>query len=281
LGALPPGPIDAEGHRLPLGLRPARRGAPCRSTALGIGLGGRYSGGSRVGGLSGGDGLLLGSLEAARLDFPPLAVQPIQPLRPSSVTGGSGPAGAEGSPTAATAAALVPPPFFWVPAVELIGDFEVSGAHGEVVSKVGSCEEPGAAAPIAGTLRMVRGGMYLWTVQILRQNPQRPCVQFGVCGPEYGRPWRLISTSRCSRSRDEGPWLPRPAGDFCIGEGDSIHCQADLRGLVGPFGSFSFAVNDGPLEVAFEDLPLADGSAALRPALAIGGGGTTCRLIVG
>mmetsp|Transcript_159026 Transcript_159026/g.506474 ORF Transcript_159026/g.506474 Transcript_159026/m.506474 type:complete len:102 (+) Transcript_159026:761-1066(+) len=80
-----------------------------------------------------------------------------------------------------------------------------------------------------------------------------------------------------SYSEDEDPWFPRPAGDLTLEEGDYIHCQADLRGLEGPFGSFAFAVNDGPFETAFEDIPLAE--APLQPVLAMGGGGTTCRLV--
>jgi hypothetical protein len=61
-----------------------------------------------------------------------------------------------------------------------------------------------------------------------------------------------------------------------IGEGDYVHCEADLRGLDGPLGSFAFAVNDGPFETVFEDIPLSEGS--LQPVVAMGGGGTTCRL---
>lgn len=168
------------------------------------------------------------------------------------------------------------PPFYWVPTVDTITEFEVSGSAGEVVTKTGDYEDQRSALPIAGTLRMSKGGLYLWTLQIVRQCPRRPHLQFGVHGAGHARPWRLVSTGRCSRSRDDGPWLARPGGDMLIGEGDYVHCEADLRGLDGPLGSFAFAVNDGPFETVFEDIPLSEGS--LQPVVAMGGGGTTCRL---
>jgi len=123
---------------------------------------------------------------------------------------------------------------------------------------------------------MARGGLYLWTLQIVRQCPHRPHLQFGVHGANHARPWRLVSTGRCSRSRDDGPWLARPGGDLLIGEGDYVHCEVDLRGLDGPLGSFAFAVNDGAFETVFEDIPLSE--VLLQPVVAMGGGGTVCRL---
>jgi len=168
------------------------------------------------------------------------------------------------------------PPFYWVPAVDAITEFEVSGAAGEVVSKTGDYEDKSSALPIAGTLRMAKGGLYLWTLQVVRQCPRRPHLQFGLHGANHARPWRLVSTGRCSRSRDDGPWLVRPGGDLLIGEGDYVHCEADLRGVHGPLGTFSFAVNDGPFETVFEDIPLSEGP--LQPVVAMGGSGTTCRL---
>lgn len=168
------------------------------------------------------------------------------------------------------------PPFYWVPTVESIPEFEVSGAAGEIVRKTGDYEDRGSALPIAGALKMDRGGLYIWTLQIVRQNPDRPQVQFGIHGLAHARPWRLVNSSRCSRSRDDGPWLSRPNGDLCIKEGDYIHCEVDLRGLHGPLGSFSFAVNGGQFETVFEDIPLSDGP--LQPVVAMGGGGTICRV---
>ncbi|CAE8593287.1 unnamed protein product, partial [Polarella glacialis] len=168
------------------------------------------------------------------------------------------------------------PPFYWVPTVDSILEFEVGGSAGEVVTKTCHYEDRSSALPIAGTLRMDRGGLYLWTLQIVRQCLERPQVHFGIHGVGHARPWRLVNCGRCSRSRDDGPWLSRPAGDLAIREGDYIHCEADLRGLDSPLGSFSFAVNDGPFETVFEDIPLSDG--ALTPVVAMGGEGTVCRV---
>mmetsp|Transcript_58370 Transcript_58370/g.126244 ORF Transcript_58370/g.126244 Transcript_58370/m.126244 type:complete len:383 (+) Transcript_58370:54-1202(+) len=168
------------------------------------------------------------------------------------------------------------PPFYWVPTVDAVNDFEVSGSHGEVVTKIGDFEDNLSALPIAGTLRMAKGGLYLWTLQVVRLCPHRPQIQFGLHGSNMMRPCRLVSSGRCSRSRDDGPWLARPGGDLTIVEGDYIHCEADLRGLEGPLGSFAFSVNEGPMEVIFEDIPLSEG--LLHPILAMGGAGTCCRL---
>lgn len=167
------------------------------------------------------------------------------------------------------------PPFYWVPSVDLITEFEVSGACGELAMKTGS-KDAGSALPIAGSLRLERGGLYLWTLQVVRQCDDRPQIHFGIQGLGHARPWRLVNISRCSRSRDDGPWLSRPGGDLSITEGDYIHCEVDFRGLTVPLGRFSFALNDGPFEVVFEDIPLAGG--AMNPVVAMGGDGTMVRV---
>mmetsp|Transcript_48729 Transcript_48729/g.109415 ORF Transcript_48729/g.109415 Transcript_48729/m.109415 type:complete len:297 (+) Transcript_48729:133-1023(+) len=167
-------------------------------------------------------------------------------------------------------------PFYWVQDIESLGEFEVSGSSGEIITKMGDYEDEASSLPIAGTMRMVKGGLYCWTLQIVRQNPRRPQLQFGVQGAQHARPWRLVSSGRCSRSRDEGPWLSRPGGDLWLGEGDYIHCEADFRCLVVPLGTFSVAVNDGPYETMFEDIPLSEGP--LYPVVSMGGGGSCCRL---
>ncbi|CAJ1393870.1 unnamed protein product [Effrenium voratum] len=133
-----------------------------------------------------------------------------------------------------------------------------------------------SALPIAGSLRLDKGGLYLWTLQVVRQCEDRPQVHFGIHGLGHARPWRLVNTSRCSRSRDDGPWISRPGGDVCISEGDFIHCEADFRGLQVPLGRFSFAINEGPFEVVFEDIPLVHG--AMNPVVAMGGDGTMVRV---
>jgi len=167
------------------------------------------------------------------------------------------------------------PPFYWVPAVDRISEFEVSGSCGELVTKTGHYQEAGALQ-IAGTMRMAAGGLYLWTLQIVQQCAERPEVHFGLQGTDHARPWRFVSALRCTRSRDDGPWLSRPGGDLPIAVGDFIHCEADLRGLKSTLGLFSMAVNDGPYEVVFEDLPLRE--RALQPVVAIGGNGTVIRV---
>lgn len=167
------------------------------------------------------------------------------------------------------------PPFYWVPSVDSVNDFEVSGSCGELVMKMGN-QEARSALPIAGSLRLEKGGLYLWTLQVVRQCDARPQIHFGIHGLGHARPWRLVNISRCSRSRDDGPWMSRPAGDLYIAEGDFIHCEADFRGLQVPLGRFSFAVNDGPFELVFEDIPLVHG--AMNPVVAMGGDGTMVRV---
>jgi len=192
------------------------------------------------------------------------------------------PMGAVAAPTFAEGALRnfrSPAPFYWVQSVETISEFEVGGAFGEVVTKLGDFKDENSALPIAGTLRMAKGGMYTWTIQVVKQCPHRPHFLFGIQGAAHARPWRLVSSGRCSRSRDDGPWAVRPGGDLMIRPGDYLHCEADLRGLDGALGSFSFAVNAGPFETAFEDIPLSD--VPLHPVLCMGGAGTTCRLFDG
>jgi len=168
------------------------------------------------------------------------------------------------------------PPFYWVQDIEALGEFEVSGSAGEVVTKMGDFEDEGCSLPISGTLRMVKGGVYHWTLQIVRQSQNRPLLQFGIQGANHARPWRLVSSARCSRSRDEGPWMSRPGGDLCLSEGDYIHCEADFRCLAVPLGTFAIAANDEPFETVFEDIPLMEGP--LFPVVSMGGGGTSIRL---
>ena len=156
----------------------------------------------------------------------------------------------------------------------MVNEFEVSGACGELVMKTGHSKELGSAFPIAGSLRLDKGGLYLWTLQIVRQCEERPQVHFGIHGLGHARPWRLINVSRCSRSSDDGQWMSRRAGNLCITEGDFIHCEADFRGIV-PMGRFSFAVNDGAFELAFDDIPLIG---TMSPVVAMGGDGTMVRV---
>lgn len=164
------------------------------------------------------------------------------------------------------------PPFSWEPASDYVWDFRVSGDANEVVTKVRDLQEPDWAIPVAGTLRLFKGGLYRWTLLVERLPPHRPHFQLGLHGAGHQRPWRLLSAARCSTAVDDGPWQSRPNGDRAIVEGDYVHVEVDLRGLHLPFGTLSVAVNSEPLELAFEDMPLDfAGAAYLMPVVLMGG----------
>jgi len=167
------------------------------------------------------------------------------------------------------AAGSATPPFFWEPSTDYESEFQVSGEFGEAVTKVRDFEDRGWVIPVAGSLRMSRGGVYRWSLHITRKCQHRPQMQFGIHGESHEKPWRLVTTSRCSRSRDDDPWQDRPAGDRLIDEGDFVHVVVDLRGWPErKFGSFKYAVNDGAFETAFEDLPL---DQIMMPVVSMGG----------
>lgn len=169
------------------------------------------------------------------------------------------------------------PPFVWKPAIELEKEFKISGDSSEVVTKMRDYKEKDFVVPVAGSLRLLKGGIYRWTLCIERKCPYRPQVHVGVHGAAHLRPWRLVTTSRCSRAKDEDPWQDRPGGDRCIEEGDYIHLEVDLRGLHLPFGTVSLSVNSEPEEVVFDDIPL-NSSTALVPVVCMGGDQTRIRL---
>merc|ERR1712194_481048 len=174
------------------------------------------------------------------------------------------------------------------------GEFNISGQHNEVVTKVRDFEDRGWVIPVSGSLRMMKGGVYRWTLHILKKCQHRPQMQFGVHGEAHEKPWRLVTTSRCSRSRDDDPWKDRPGGDKLIDEGDQVHVVCDMRGDSGghamngnattnatdttpnnqchskssKFGTFGFAINDGPFELVFDDIPL---DTVLMPVVSMGG----------
>ncbi|KAF4697517.1 Ubiquitin recognition factor in ER-associated degradation protein 1 [Perkinsus olseni] len=93
-----------------------------------------------------------------------------------------------------------PPPFMWRPSAEYSSEFEVSGPQGEQVMKRGDYPEMGWVIPVGGSLALCPGGLYQWSLEIVAKCPHRPQVQFGVHGEGHGKPWRLITTSRSSRS---------------------------------------------------------------------------------
>jgi len=169
------------------------------------------------------------------------------------------------------------PPFFWQPSQEYANEFDVSGESGEVVTKTKDFEDQGWVIPVGGSWRLVKGGLYRWTLRIERKCPSRPQLQLGVHGVNHTQPWRLVTTSRCSWSRDDEPWQDRPGGDRLIDEGDYVHIEVDLRGVHSKHGTFSLAINDEPYEQFFEDIPLSP-QYQLMPVVSMGGDQSRVRL---
>mmetsp|Transcript_19663 Transcript_19663/g.53940 ORF Transcript_19663/g.53940 Transcript_19663/m.53940 type:complete len:128 (+) Transcript_19663:2412-2795(+) len=123
----------------------------------------------------------------------------------------------------------------------------------------------------------MRGGTYRWTIRIERKCPSRPQLQLGIHAVNHSQPWRLVTTSRCSKSRDDEPWQDRPSGDRLIDQGDYVHVEADLRGVNSKFGTLTLAINDEPAEQFFDDIPLGS-SCALIPVVSMGGDQSMVRL---
>ncbi|CAD7935202.1 unnamed protein product [Amoebophrya sp. A25] len=176
------------------------------------------------------------------------------------------------------------PPFFWQPSTDYEAEFSISGEHSHVVTKVKDFEDKGWVIPVSGSLRMVRGGVYKWTLHIVTKCHHRPQMQFGIHGENHEKPWRLVTTSRCSRSRDDDPWRDRPGGDKLIDEGDYVTVIVDLRSTPNPetqtaansFGKFLYAVNDEAPELVFDDLPL---TTPLMPVVSMGGDACSIELV--
>merc|ERR1719277_530891 len=169
------------------------------------------------------------------------------------------------------------PPFFWQPSQEYAGEFEISGENREVVTKVHDFEDQGWVIPAGGAWRLMRGGIYRWTLLIERKCPSRPQLQLGIHGMNHSQPWRLVTTSRCSWSRDDEPWQDRPGGDRLIDEGNYVHVEVDLRGLHTKNGTFALAINDEPFEQIFDDIPL-NTPYPLIPVVSMGGDQSRVRL---
>lgn len=168
-------------------------------------------------------------------------------------------------------------PFAWKAAPEYEKEFVVSGESCEIVTKIRDFKDVDWVVPIGSTLRLLKGGIYRWTLCIERCCPHRPQMHIGVHGAGHRRPWRLMSTTRCSRARDEDAWQDRPGGDVAIQEGDFVHVEVDLRGLHLPFGTLSVAVNSEPQEVVFDDIPLTS-SLPMMPVICMGGDESRVRL---
>jgi len=169
------------------------------------------------------------------------------------------------------------PPFFWQPSAEYAEEFDVSGEWGEIVTKTKDFEDQGWVIPVGGSWRLTRGGLYRWSLKIERKCPSRPQLQLGIHGQNHTQPWRLVTTSRCSWSRDDEPWQDRPGGDRLIDEGDYVHIEVDLRGINAKQGTFSLAINDEQYEQFFDDIPL-NASYPLMPVVSMGGDQSRVRL---
>jgi hypothetical protein len=169
------------------------------------------------------------------------------------------------------------PPFCWSISPDYAPEFQVSGRHNEVVTKVGDFRERDFVIPAGGSLQLMKGACYRWTLHIERICSHQPQMQLGIHGSGHRRPWRLLATSRCSRARDDEPWSDRPDGDRPIEEGDFVHLEVDLCGLHLPFGTMSLSINNDPPEVVFDDIPLNTG-VPFMPVVSMGGGQSRVRI---
>ncbi|CAE7800975.1 unnamed protein product [Symbiodinium sp. CCMP2456] len=156
-------------------------------------------------------------------------------------------------------------------------EFDISGEENEIVTKVGDFKESHWAVPIAGTLKLFKGCIYRWTLRLEHICSTRPEMQIGVHAKDHRRPWRLMTTTRCSRARDEDPWQERPGGDRMLKEGDFVHVEVDLRGLHLPFGTLAFAINSEPAEIVFDDIALSS-SMHMMPVVCMGSDGSRVRV---
>lgn len=151
-------------------------------------------------------------------------------------------------------------------------EFYIGGQWRDTVEKRGDYKMAGWVIPVNGRINMSAGSVYRWILQVERMNRDRPEVQFGFQGAKFEHPWRLVTTTRCSRSRDEEPWTARPEGNRQIQENDLVHLELDMRRDP---GRFWMAVNEEPFELVFDDVPTSRG---VMPAVMLGGHGCTVRV---
>lgn len=62
-----------------------------------------------------------------------------------------------------------------------------------------------------------------------------------------------------------------------IDEGSFVHIEVDMRGINSTTGSFSLAIDDGPFEEFFDDIPLSQ-PYSLIPVVSMGGNQSRVRL---
>lgn len=166
------------------------------------------------------------------------------------------------------------PPFGWtVLHEECLSEFTIDGPRRSRVEKREDYKMLGWVIPVNGTLELHPGQVHRWALVMEKMNKDRPEIQFGFQGVGFEHPWRLITTTRCSRSKDEEEqWESRPGGDRRIDEGDKVHLELDLSKSP---GVLSMAINDSPFEVVFADIPI---QKAVLPAVMLGGHGACVRV---
>mmetsp|Transcript_13999 Transcript_13999/g.30332 ORF Transcript_13999/g.30332 Transcript_13999/m.30332 type:complete len:189 (+) Transcript_13999:1-567(+) len=156
---------------------------------------------------------------------------------------------------------------------ECASEFFIGGRWRETVEKCGDYSRVDMVLPVNGQVEWKAGSIFRWALVIERVNRERPEIQFGIQGVGFEYPWRLITSTRSSRSRDEDEhWTRRPKGDRMIKEYDVIHLELDLRRSE---GSLFMAVNGEPFELVFDDIPTAK---PVMPSVMLGGHGSRVRV---
>lgn len=152
-------------------------------------------------------------------------------------------------------------------------EFMISGPRRDTVEKSCDYNMHGWVIPVNGTRCFTAGRLYRWSFVLEQVNKERPEIQFGIQGMNFEYPWRLVTTTRCSRSRDdEEQWLSRPEGDQRIEENDVIHLELDFSREP---GVLRMALNSLPFETVFDDIPTGK---PVMPALMLGGHGSRVRV---
>lgn len=166
------------------------------------------------------------------------------------------------------------PPFQWIILTEECKhEFVVGGPWRDTVEKRGDYGHIGLVIPVNGRIEMRPGNVYRWALVIEQVNRERPEIQFGIQGINFEFPWRLITSTRCSRSRDdEQQWTRRPSGDRMLQAWDTVHLELNFRQTP---GVLSMAINEESFEVVFRDIPT---GRPVMPVVMLGGHGSRVRI---
>lgn len=152
-------------------------------------------------------------------------------------------------------------------------EFMITGTRRNTVEKSRDYNIHGWVIPVNGTCYFTAGHVYRWSLVIEQVNRERPEIQFGIQGMNFDFPWRLVTTTRCSRTRDhEENWVSRPGGDQRIEVNDVVHLELDFSRDP---GVFRMALNSSPFEVVFDDIPT---DKSVMPAVMLGGHGSRVRV---